>query len=227
MAAPHSDLYAAWYDASDAATLTIDGSNLVSQWSDKSGNGRHVTQATAASRPTYNAQAVGVKFGDAANWMQTAANHSVRYGFAALSGTTAASLSTVFSGGSVNALRSESATKYRGVGGSINSDDFTSPDGRTWINGSLTLTHAGNAVPHVVVAESTSLKGTGAISTATSGQQGRYWLHELIFVAAVLTDAQIAAISEYLVGRWTLPAESSGGVSRPVLSSPHLIGDLR
>ena len=43
---------ALWLDASDAATITLDGSNNVSQWNDKSGNARHVTQATVMNRPT-------------------------------------------------------------------------------------------------------------------------------------------------------------------------------
>lgn len=48
-----------WLDASDAATITLDGSNKVSQWNDKSGNGRHASQATPSARPgvsTINAE---------------------------------------------------------------------------------------------------------------------------------------------------------------------------
>ena len=41
-----------WLDASDTSTFTLDGSNNVSQWRDKSGNARHVAQATPASRPS-------------------------------------------------------------------------------------------------------------------------------------------------------------------------------
>jgi hypothetical protein len=41
-----------WWDASDAATITDAGSGKVSQWDDKSGNGRHVTQASPGNRPT-------------------------------------------------------------------------------------------------------------------------------------------------------------------------------
>jgi hypothetical protein len=41
-----------WLDAEDSASITLNGST-VSQWSDKSGNGRHATQGTAASQPTY------------------------------------------------------------------------------------------------------------------------------------------------------------------------------
>ncbi len=44
---------ALWLDASDASSITLDGSSNVSQWADKSGNGRHATQATALNRPGY------------------------------------------------------------------------------------------------------------------------------------------------------------------------------
>jgi len=43
---------AAWWDASDAATVTLN-STTVSEWRDKSGNSRHLTQTTAARQPTY------------------------------------------------------------------------------------------------------------------------------------------------------------------------------
>lgn len=44
---------AAWYDAADAASITLD-SGRVSQWSDKSGNARHATNATSGStQPSY------------------------------------------------------------------------------------------------------------------------------------------------------------------------------
>lgn len=44
---------AMWLDGADAASITLDGSNNVSQWSDKSGNGKHATQATTTKRPSY------------------------------------------------------------------------------------------------------------------------------------------------------------------------------
>jgi len=40
-----------WLDASDASTIT-ESSGSVSQWDDKSGNGNHVSQGTAADQPT-------------------------------------------------------------------------------------------------------------------------------------------------------------------------------
>lgn len=39
-----------WLDAADSSTITLDG-GAVSQWGDKSGNGRNATQTTAANRP--------------------------------------------------------------------------------------------------------------------------------------------------------------------------------
>ncbi|MGA0851677.1 MAG: hypothetical protein ACO3QM_06535, partial [Candidatus Nanopelagicaceae bacterium] len=43
---------ALWLDAEDTDSITLNGST-VSQWSDKSGNGRNATQATATNQPTY------------------------------------------------------------------------------------------------------------------------------------------------------------------------------
>jgi hypothetical protein len=41
-----------WWDAADSSTITLNGSN-VSEWADKSGNGRALSQATAAAQPAY------------------------------------------------------------------------------------------------------------------------------------------------------------------------------
>lgn len=42
-----------WLDASDAATITKDGGNLVSQWDDKSGEGNDVSQGTPSQQPLW------------------------------------------------------------------------------------------------------------------------------------------------------------------------------
>lgn len=44
---------ALWLDAADSRTIILDGST-VSQWRDKSGNGRHVSQPNKANQPTYS-----------------------------------------------------------------------------------------------------------------------------------------------------------------------------
>lgn len=43
---------ALWLDAADFSTIVLNGST-VSEWRDKSGNGRHASMATAANQPTY------------------------------------------------------------------------------------------------------------------------------------------------------------------------------
>ena len=45
---------ALWLDANDSSTITQSG-GVVSQWDDKSGNARHLSEATSALRPTYDA----------------------------------------------------------------------------------------------------------------------------------------------------------------------------
>ena len=49
-----------WLDAEDTASITLNGAT-VSQWSDKSGNGRNAVQATAANQPTYNVTGINSK----------------------------------------------------------------------------------------------------------------------------------------------------------------------
>lgn len=43
-----------WLDAADTSTVTLNAGN-VSEWRDKSGNGRHASQSTAAFQPLYQA----------------------------------------------------------------------------------------------------------------------------------------------------------------------------
>lgn len=45
---------ALWLDAADSSSITESG-GAVSQWNDKSGNGRNATQSTNGNQPTYNA----------------------------------------------------------------------------------------------------------------------------------------------------------------------------
>jgi len=42
-----------WLDSADYSTFTFSSGTVVSQWRDKSGNGRNYTQATALNQPTY------------------------------------------------------------------------------------------------------------------------------------------------------------------------------
>jgi hypothetical protein len=47
-----------WLDAADAASITRDGSTLVSAWNDKSGAGNNFAQSTATNRPLYTTNGI-------------------------------------------------------------------------------------------------------------------------------------------------------------------------
>jgi hypothetical protein len=51
---------AVWLDAADTSRITLNGTT-VSQWDDKSGNGRHVSQANATQQPAFTANALSNK----------------------------------------------------------------------------------------------------------------------------------------------------------------------
>jgi hypothetical protein len=73
---------ALWLDADDASTITLNGSTVL-QWQDKSGNGRHAVQATAANQPIYNATGLNAKpvlgFDGTNSFMQAGDNTSWRF----------------------------------------------------------------------------------------------------------------------------------------------------
>ena len=53
----------AWWDADNLGSITKDGSNLVSQWNDLSGNGWHLTQGTGTAQPLYDTNVLNFKPG--------------------------------------------------------------------------------------------------------------------------------------------------------------------
>lgn len=67
-----------WLDASDDSTITLSGSS-VSQWNDKSGNGRNVAQGTAAYQPatsTRNGKTV-IDFDGSNDWLERVTDTSL------------------------------------------------------------------------------------------------------------------------------------------------------
>jgi hypothetical protein len=67
---------ALWLDAADASTVAQSGGS-VSQWGDKSGNSRHLTQATPANQPSYSLSGLNglnaLSFDGAASFLANAA----------------------------------------------------------------------------------------------------------------------------------------------------------
>lgn len=65
---------AAWFDGMDPSTLTVDGSNRVSNWADKSGLGsRDLAQGTVIRQPTYDFASRTLTFDGVLHFLKTAA----------------------------------------------------------------------------------------------------------------------------------------------------------
>jgi hypothetical protein len=72
---------ALWLDAADASTIAESG-GAVSQWNDKSGNGRHAIQTTSGNRPTVSTAALNGKnviaFNGSSQWFSNFSAFSVK-----------------------------------------------------------------------------------------------------------------------------------------------------
>ena len=104
---------ALWLDAADGSTLfqNSDGttpataaSDPVGYWGDKSGSGRHATQATAGSRPTISATALSPRaaVGGNGGWMTIASTPLVFPATVFVAGIMPANNTAFFQVGSVN-----------------------------------------------------------------------------------------------------------------------------
>ncbi|NLF72355.1 MAG: hypothetical protein GX575_25245, partial [Candidatus Anammoximicrobium sp.] len=206
-----------WLDASDAASVTSDGSNYVSQWGDKSGNSRNFTQATAANQPLYVAgslNGLGVIRFDGASvpnndrlvMDSSTAPQSVfivnrpRFdtGYKSLAGIWGVSGNDV-------GIRATSSTSWQHPG---NSNDFSNPAGSAfYINGLAGSNFGGTTTPHVLeVIRSTAL-------TMSATAIGDYWgstynrqyagdLAELVAFGRTLTAVDRQNMENYLQMKW-------------------------
>lgn len=79
---------ALWLDASDTSTITLDGSNNVSEWRDKSKNARHAVQATALNKPTWLSNQLNglgaIKGNGTSHFLETSAMPTLENGYTVL-----------------------------------------------------------------------------------------------------------------------------------------------
>ncbi|HOD80296.1 MAG: Alpha-agarase precursor [Planctomycetes bacterium ADurb.Bin126] len=223
-----------WLDASDAATLTVDGSNRVSTWADKSGNLRNFTQGTLGNQP------LAVAFGQ--NGLTTIRFDGSDDRLALSTGT---SPMTVFIVNKMN-----SSVSLDGVWGSDNTSDkgirtsgtpgmWQHPgDGNDFTNGTngamyidgLAGNNPGLNAWHVLSAVRGS--NTSAYNTSYLGwyYSGRTWdgeIAEVLVYDTRLNDFDRAAIEEYLQGKWlNPPATNVIPDDSPVVMSGSAVFDL-
>jgi hypothetical protein len=221
---------AAWWDASDAASITT-VSGRVSQWNDKSGNGVHATQTTANNRPentsqTLNGRAVMTFDGsnDIMSFTGTARTDEtqfvvVRNNMVASAVSTQQILGDASSGFGVTAVIKND--------GSTNSDVFTHCGGFSLGTTSARYQFPANNPfgPAVVSAIRSSASGgilrTDGVQRATCTTSNSYalariggvgsslplngYIAEIVIYSRALSVADVQRVERYLGTKWGLP----------------------
>jgi hypothetical protein len=221
---------AAWWDASDAASITT-VSGRVSQWNDKSGNGVHATQTTANNRPvntsqTLNGRAVMTFDGsnDLMSFTGTARTDEtqfvvVRNNMVASAVSNQQILGDASSGFGVTAVIKND--------GSTNSDVFTHCGGFSLGTTSARYQFPANNPfgPAVVSAIRSSASGgilrTDGVQRATCTTSNSYalariggvgsslplngYIAEIVIYSRALSVADVQRVERYLGTKWGLP----------------------
>lgn len=224
---------ALWLDAADAATITA-SSGAVSQWNDKSGNGRHATQAIAGAKPTTSSttqNGLNVMSFDGGDFMDYATSLQPNGG-SGLSVVVVAKR-TNSTGGALLTERQSARVRAFQFFLSVDTKNYISSDGQnvssnhtissinyadsasafqstfTSISGQRIVLRINGTARTVVEGTATSLSGSaGGRIGAREGAVGLYWtgwIAELIAVPAVLTSVQIADVELYLKSKWGTP----------------------
>ncbi len=222
----------AWYDAYDASTIT-EAAGAVSQWDDKSGNLRHITQSTGANQPIYT-NGDNVSFDGTNDWL----GNSTPFIHAAGATTIFMVGSNMLQGGGQPLTESNhtSATPFYNPVASnatdsqlrfLNRDDASSINiellGGTFFDGStknlLTFSDDGaelNAYQNGTLTSLSPIAFTrdgattltrftvGALRRTTISDYANFDLHELIIYERLLTNAERTSITTYLSNRWSV-----------------------
>lgn len=199
-----------WWDASDASTITLT-SGKVSQWSDKSGAGRHASQATESLMPVVSAAAWNgldiLQFtAGRMPWTSMSFTDSAFYFFAVASTTSNSIVIGAASNYPLWILGEEIYSNLAGSDQSIaapgaNDGDphivgrngsATSADAKLWYDGTGTTKGASSA----------SISGFG---TYSGGLYANGAIAEVVIGDADLDPTQLAALHAYLKAKWGTP----------------------
>jgi hypothetical protein len=214
---------ALWLDASNAASVSLDGSNLVQQWSDLSGNGINATQTVSNNRPDYSQTLNGRKV-VSFNGVNTSLE-----GTAPVTGGTSRTVFCVFRNASTASnvallgLSSNSGNgglwyitgeiAVRVIGGNRL---FGGGAANTWQ--SIALTQDGNSTSNMTL----KLNGAAVSATSTTAQVvnsggsmtlgrispstglGAGDIAELLVYSRALSASETAAVENYLFPKWAV-----------------------
>jgi hypothetical protein len=199
-----------WWDANDAATITLNGSN-VSEWRDKSGNSRHVAMGDGANQPAYVAGSLGGKAG--IDWgaggsprrlsrdsvSMTARDHFIVADFDG--GATFSNFETLVTSGGTIPIGGESSgtTVFRGF------DVF---DRMQLINNASSST----ALPVILNPFILRATRTSVTSSATGLHFGQFatfgnrgWagkIYEILIYDSSLSSSAASSVQRYLAAKW-------------------------
>lgn len=234
---------ALWLDASDSDNITLDGSNNVEQWDDKSGNDRHAAQATESRRPSYNSISKALEFDGSDDYLSGASIgiHNVSFGiFVVATHDAAASESTYRGlyhfgiGGSPIAVASYPLSTRQNLylrhGGAPESTDYYTYDiadgeplhilavkkiiDTSWDTEKNAVGMDGGDFTSTAMTEALSTDGTYTIGYQTAASSD-YWLGSICEFIVVKTDDSdtFEKIEGYLAHKWGLEANLPAGHS--------------
>ena len=233
-----------WLDGADSTTLVQSG-GTVSQWSDKSGSGRHITQATTGNQPTYSSNSNAVVFTGTQYLNIPNALAAITPAYTIFVVERRASANVMFFIGQYNLMSGNTALilgynatnishhttayisdcqvtipSYAGASEPIklNRYDYTGSTRSTFINGgSLSTTQSFSATLPVW-----SNANVGIGFGTAYGYIGN--IHEIIFYNVSLTTPQQQAIEGYLAQKWGLTSQLPAG--HPALSQTFYNGKV-
>jgi hypothetical protein len=223
---PANDTQSLWFKSNDLTTITKDGSNLVSQWNDKSGNSRNAT-ASGTARPTWNNSKMvfnNTHYMLTPNIFTTASDFSV---FIVHKATTIDSNGVgVFAlqnglnstNGYFHALyRSDITNKYRGLvtsNGTTSDMTILNPNISLQTNTDYIMGHGASASTHFISTNGTKTSTARSINCQFSNAKGviggyydTAYLHigdisEIIVLSSLADDALREKFEGYLAWKW-------------------------
>lgn len=231
-----------WIDAADSSVVTrTDVGTIVSEWRDKSGQGNHATQSTAANRPTYS-PINGLEFNGSSSFLTTTSPVTISTIFAVGRNTANRNFMTArtsagthsayylsFKNDVTFAVSNTSDTVFN-----VNLSSNTSLNTRYILTGTSSSTSVTADINGGVFTGSQTV--TGTLKTPLQTFIGANWvagnildyfngsLNEIIVFNTVLTTEQRRQIEGYLAWKWglvgSLPSSHPFFLSPPPLTSP-------
>jgi hypothetical protein len=235
-----------WLDAADSSTLTLSGSN-VTQWNDKSGNGRHATQSTIANQPTLSGTLINfngsqfLNMTDAYNMLSSSGRFYTLF-VVERRGSATNSIQFMIGGGGSTGNQvlifgyNNNTTTLRHTAGIAPDLDYIvpgwgSPDPirmwgggyngsirDTWLNGSLGLSQSYSTT---IAAWTQPVIGYLPGFNVNQFYTGN--IYEILFFNSYLTTTQRQAVEGYLAWKWglqdRLPVAFGGTIASPLAVS--------